>query len=236
MSEKAIIIGGERLPREKEIALNAQIEKYAGSYVGMPLYKISWSADDNKGLARRHIVGCPKVNPFDWDCLCPLQNPNDLPVCFHENQMCYHILSWEPPSMSLLSFEEQMNEDLSRGTYACIGVHFINEETGKPVDPTAGVIELMVPALKELREMSNANLHGAKATVDRMRLDKINAAQEKEQRREAAFDADADDILRDSAPGFDGQPHSSMAGEKRKQSSDITLSEIERSRAAEGEP
>ena len=235
MSDKAIIIGGERISRAKEIALNALIEKEAGSYAGMPLYKLTWAADDNKGLAKNHMPGCPKVNPFDWDCICPPKNPNDLPVCFHENQLCYHILSWEAPSASMLTFEEQMNEDLSKGTYSCIGVHFIDEKTGTPLDPTAGVMDLMIPVLKELRVMSNANLHGAKAAVDRMRLQKINEAHEREKAREDAFEAHADDVLRDSESAFGGQPHASMAGEKRKQSSDITLEDLERSRASEGE-
>lgn len=219
-----ILFGGKRIADETLRALNELLRRQAGDYQGMPLYKVSWSGDDNKGLARRHGVSCPKTDPFDWDCECPLASPGSLPRCFHENQASYHLLSWEPPSRDMMAFEEQTGEDYSRGTYACV-MHFIDPTTGEPVDPTAAIVEKMVPVLKEMREATNAALHGYNAILRRTRQDIMNREIARQERLKKKRDTDIDAMLRETEPAFGGE---AFAGQvpKQKQTADKSLSDL----------
>lgn len=223
-----LVLGGERLSREKEVALNELLKRHAGDVDGIPFYKISWAADDNRSLARNHQVYCPKTNPFDWDCGCPLAEPDKLPLCFSEHQQSYHLLSWEPPNMGMMMLESQTKEDYSRGTYSCI-LHFVDQATGKPFDPTGVIVEKMIPVLSELRVSDQAARKGLDAVVNRERQKRIDAAHERQQRKDKEYDNFATALLDDAAPALEGQPFVGH-GKKQRQSSDMTLTDLKNER------
>lgn len=186
---QALIIGGTRLPREHELALNILLErKY--SFQGCAMFRVTWAADDAKGLAKRHGLGCPKVNPMDWACGCPLENPDTLPFCVHENQMSYHLL---------------VRETLEReGGWACI-MHFLDPKTQRPVNPTAAVLEVICPMLWQAQEAKFAVEMGNRAVAEhRMTARRIDIEFEERKKQQKVREEDEEMIRRATYIGFDG--------------------------------
>lgn len=230
--ESAIIIGGSRLSRAEELAVNELLRRTAGDCEGMPIYKVSWAADDNHGLSRKHLPTCPKTNPMDWACGCPMAEPWKLPTCFFDNQMSYHLLSWEPPSPALDQSESQtrlegfMGEDYSKGTYACV-MHFINSQTQEPItNVLAVVIEKIIPALRTSAEFIQLAQHGANAVLQAKRAQRsrdIKADLEKKQQKERERSLEVlTEVLHRP---FGGEPFSAP-GTKGRQTSEIVTSDL----------
>lgn len=207
------------------MALNELLRRAAGEVHGMPLYKISWAADDNHGLARKHQPGCPKLNPFDWTCQCPLADRNLLPLCFHENQESYHLLTWVPPNAALTAIESQAHADYAKGCYECV-MHFIDPETQKPFNPTVTVVELMVPLLQEAKECAVAAMLGVDAVFQRERQKRLDQEEERLKRSAQAYDRFAEGLLKETLPAFGGESHTGY-GPKFRQASELTTSDIE---------
>jgi hypothetical protein len=159
------------LPQAEEAALNVLLHRAAGDAEGMPLYRISWAARDNARV---------------------------VPICFHEVQGSYHLLSWEPPTTGLLGYEREMKEDFSRGTYACI-LHFVDPQTKEPFNPTTTLMENIIPRLKEMRKLAEAGRRGYQATVERGRADKIAAERDRQKAEERRYDQKADEVLADAS-------------------------------------
>lgn len=199
--------GGRRLPREKEIALNLLLKRAAGEEDGMQLYRLGWAMEDN----------CTDPDPA---------NPNRVrfnfdrrtPVCFHHAQASYHLLAWAPPTSAPESHLLK-GEDVRKGEYNCI-FHFIDPKTDEPFDPTASLIENIIPMLKEFNEIAVATRRGFGAEMDRLRRAKVNRWQDEEKKKEADYNKFADDLLADTAPAFEGQP-TSFPGAKEKTFADL---------------
>lgn len=224
--EVEILAGGSRLPAAQELALNELLKRYAGEVSGQALYKISWAAADNEGLARRHLPHCSKTDAFDWQCGCPPREPWKLPLCFHKNQCSYHLLSWAPPSPALERWENETGEDYSRGHYDCV-LHFLDGETRQPVSPTSYIIEKMIPILRMAKEAQVAAMTGYRAVVERERAKRIERVKGEQKRKEREFEDFADAAIRDGGPAFSGAPHTGY-GPKFRHGSDFRVSDRRR--------
>jgi hypothetical protein len=168
-----ILVGAAQLSQSEEAALNVLLHRSAGDAEGMPLYKISWAARDNAGKA--------------------------IPLCFHECQASYHLLSWEPPSAAFNAYATHFKgEDFSRGSYACL-LHFVDPQTKNPFNPTNALMENIIPRLKAMRELAEAARHGYNATVEKLRREKIAKEKERQAREEKRWDAHADEVLKEAS-------------------------------------
>jgi len=236
MTDSAIIIGGTRLTQAEELAINELLLRSAGDCEGMPLYRVTWAADDNHGLARKHLPSCPKTNPMDWSCDCPTLEPWKLPVCWHENQCSYHLLSWEPPSPSLELAEGQtrmegyIGEDYGKGTYACV-MHFIDPQTQVPLTNVLPVVvEQIIPRLRAMKEMVMLAQHGANAVLQSKRAQrsrdiKYQLAKKQQKQREGTLELVKEVMHRP----FGGEAYS-VPGEKSRHGNEILTSDLIRER------
>lgn len=232
--ESAVIIGGTRLPKAEELALNEMLRRSAGECHGMPLYRVTWAGEDNRGLARKHMPGCPKSNPMDWTCDCPMAEPWLLPVCWHENQQSYHLLSWEPPteahrlSESQTRIEGFVGEDYSKGTYACL-LHFIDPRTHEPLTNILPVVvEQIIPRLRAMKEMVLLAQHGANAAVQSKREQRARDIKQQVELQQARDRQKQVDMLTEvMRPGFDGKPFSAP-GRKGRHSNEVVISDLSR--------
>lgn len=221
-----LVDNSARLSRSEETALNILLERAGGSFQGKPWYRLTWAADDNVGLMKRHGLGCPKTDPQDWTCDCPRDPSVKVPVCFDPNQACYHLLAWSPPRQGWSAFQNEfVGEDLSRGTYECTGLHFVDPETQAPFSPKAVIIEHIIPHLKQFEEMVKATTYGVDAIVQRerqKRKDKIKAEQKAADKRQTEYFAD---VLNEAAPAFGGAPHTGY-GSKVQIAADLNASDV----------
>ena len=192
---------------EEEKALNILLLRAGGEEQGAQLYKLGWAAEDN-AMVRDGRTGELKYDP-----------EHKIPICLEANQMSYHLLSWAPPSQTDMELEHEFHgEDFSKGTYTCI-MHFLSQD-GSPVKPTASIIERIIPVLKEFSEIATATRKGF--TVERNQLRTKKIAEFKQREKEAAkkYENDAEAILGDGAPAFEGNP-TSFPGPKGKSTADI---------------
>jgi hypothetical protein len=207
-TDSALIEGGVRLDYATESALNELIARKSRFGGGPPLYKLSWAANDSIGLHRSHKASCPRTDPADWTCGCPFKNPLEVPLCFHENQLSYHLLS------------AVRGKELG---YECL-FHFIDNRTGKPLNPTASIIETVLPAILAGREMEMAIYHGARATY--MRLRKQRQEAEEDQRKKQRFVEHGRDVEFLKASMLDLRPKS-FGGGKGRTGADLVPGEVE---------
>lgn len=192
-----LTIGVERLPLAQEQALNVMLAR-ALSFRGVPLYRISWAAED-------------------WNPAAPL--------CL-ENQSSYHLLTRELPSPQLAHFEKQLGEDTSQGVWAC-QFHFIDPVTDQPFDPTASVVERIIPMLRAAREMNLMAQIGATAALQRMWRQRRDAAEAREVKRRQDCVAKAKDLIdSETKPAFDGMAWSGGHGGKTRHTSEIILTDL----------
>jgi hypothetical protein len=203
----SISVGGSRLSRAEEIALNLLIKRAAGEESGMALYKLGWALEDNNSswdATKREFV---------YDTL------KKTPVCFHASQASYHLLSWQPPSEGLLAYQDQfVGEDMRNGTYNCI-MHFVDPQTDEPFNPTGVLMERIIPMLKEMHEAAVAGRKGFEATQRALRTKKIERIQEREKKKARDYDAFATSLLENESPAFEGNP-TSFPGAKHRHFSD----------------
>lgn len=217
-----VVAGGSRLSPAEELALNILIKRAAGEESGMALYKLGWALEDNNSTwdSEKH--------QFIYD---PAKK---TPVCFHASQASYHLLSWQPPNDGLLSYESQfVGEDLSRGTYNCI-LHFVDPQTDEPFNPTAVLMERIIPMLKEMHESAVAGRKGFLATQQALRKKRIERIQDAEKKKVKAYDSYAENLLEDRSAAFEGNP-TSFPGDKRRQFSDRRPDESRRVVLTDGE-
>ena len=88
-----------------------------------------------------------------------------------------------------------------------------------PFNPTAAILETIVPIINEEAKRYKAALHGANAVLMRERAKRVEQIKRERARQETAYDQRADDILRDAEPAFGGVPFAG-SGEKHMQESD----------------
>lgn len=175
--------GGIRLSQAEEAALNLLLREAGGEHQGMPLFKLEWAAETNRGRV--------------------------VPVCFHPVPFSYHILVWEPPSAVLNAFSHQLKEDTSKGTYSCV-THFV-DPLDRPFQPTVFIMEKVLPILMRAQETAKAALIGERAIVERNRARRKEQLLAEEKAKEKAYDSFAESVLNDAKPAFDGNPMSSSA-------------------------
>lgn len=194
ISQGSIIVpGGSRLSREEEAALNVLLRRAAGEEQGMPLYRLSWAIEDNAAT----FDSLTDTYKFD---------PNRIPLCIEPNQASYHLLAWSPPTATDMMHEHEfLGEDLSRGLYTCI-LHFLDPQTGNPFNPTASILEHIIPVLSEFNQIARATWHGMVAERNKLRTQKINAWKEQEKLAEKRYEKYAEALLEDSKPAFEGNP------------------------------
>lgn len=222
MTTPLIVGGAARLKRSEELALNELLRRNGGELGGRALWQVRWAADDNAGLARQHV--CGKSDPWDWTrCACP-RDEFSVPLCFHENQLSYHLLSYSPPNLDMMQFQREMREDLTKGTYACLQ-HFVDPRTGVAFSPTHNIIEVMVPLLRQMREIGNAADHGYNATVDQLRVKRAERDAAEQKKKDRAYDTYADAMLEDAMPSC--ITASSGLWKKTRAPSDILLTDHE---------
>lgn len=193
MTPVTLLEGSVRLSLDEETALNLLIRELGGEHQGMPLFKLEWAAETN--------------------------TRTKVPVCFHPVPFSYHILVWEPPSPLLSKYAQELGEDTSKGTYACV-THFVDDKEN-PFPPTIFVMEKMLPILKRAQETAKAALIGEKAIVERNRAKRKEELLSQEKEKERQYDSYAESLLNDAKPAFDGNPMSTS-----KHSANVNLSDL----------
>lgn len=186
------------MPREQEEALNLMLAR-ALSFQGLPVYRISWAADD--------------FNPV-------------APMCL-ENQASYHLLVREFPDLGNAKFDGQLGkEDTSKGFWIC-QMHFIDPMTDKPFDPTAALVERIIPLLRETSYENRLAQLGASEATRRFRAkERIQVVEEKVQRAEREYESAALAMFSDAGSAFGGAGWSGGHGEKTRHSSEIVLTDL----------
>jgi hypothetical protein len=213
----AIIGGGTRLSTAEELALNLLLKRAGGEENGAQLYKLGWAMEDNQTTFDREI------GRYKFD-------PKKIPICIEANQASYHLLSWAPPTQTDMELEHEFHgEDFSKGTYACI-MHFLNPD-GSPINPTASMIERIIPVLTDFSEIAAATRKGFTSDVKRLRAQKIMANKQKEAEAAKRYEHEAEALLESDVPAFEGNP-TSFPGSKKQSTSDIISPEEYRARLA----
>jgi len=225
-----VIGGGVKLPTEKLVALNKLLELWGGTFQGRPQFKLSWAADDNLGLAKDHV--CGKTDPFDTACHC-LPKSKQIPVCFHPEQYSYHLLSFHEnintPSDLISTFSKQ--ED-TRFRYDCLK-HYLDPVTGKPINPTATIIENDIPVLMNSAKAMLAARFQMDATFRQECRQRAQKRREARALAELRNDQFARDLINEVVPAWN--PHTGC-GPKRRQFADLTASDVVAGKVQFGKP
>ena len=202
----SIINGGTRLPPAEERALNILLRHAGGEEQGAQLYKLGWAMEDNQ------TTFDPSTGLYKYDS-------KKIPLCIEANQASYHLLSWAPPTMTDLMLEHEFEgEDFSKGAYTCI-MHFLQPD-GTPLNPTAALIERIIPVLKDMHEIATATRKGFNAERDGLRAKRIARFKQEEANAAKAYESTAEAILGESAAAFEGNP-TSFQGKKGKTFADL---------------
>lgn len=219
-SEIIVLEGMEKIPASELASLNLILLRLGGSYEGRPQFKLSWAADDNSGLAKDHH--CGKIDPFDHNCSC-LPKSRQIPICFHSVQYCYHLLSLRETGGDVEIVSQFSRQEDTRFTYDCI-VHYVDPE-GKPVRPTADVMERVVPMLLKSGECMLAARRQMWSTFRREAKQRKAERERQEvltERRNREF---AQDLIREWVPAYSA--HTGY-GPKTRQFADLRASDVGR--------
>ena len=222
---EVIQAGDLRFSNEEEKALNLLLERHGGTYEGRPQFKLSWAAEDNKGLAKKHTISCPKCDPMDWDCSCPVADITKVPLCFNRFQHCYHILALgDVPRQNNAILDHFERQEDTRFRYDCI-LHFAsNDIPTTPAELRVKLVEYIVPALKMSMKSLNLARHGTEALLQQERLKRANARKEAEERQDARYKDFCTDLVNETVPA--SQPKVGYGQKSRL--ADVTASDIER--------
>jgi hypothetical protein len=197
-----------RLSPAEEKALNVLLARYGGlAPTGQPWYRLEWGPASNEGRA--------------------------VPLCFfglgadgqkEPAYFSYHLLGYEMPSAGAILAGHMLGEDHTKGSYACL-VHFVDPITGEPFRPTATIVEIIIPALREAGKLAVARAYGDDAAARRLRAEREQRFYDRQRAQKRAYELWAEEVLDEAFPPF-LNPYSGPAG-KQRQFADLHPSDLE---------